>query len=65
MIQTAALVALVLQELNMGSGDKFTVHLIEGCGLGIHFSRFPFSFTINITILIVNISIGFGKGYDE
>lgn len=49
----------------MGSGNRFTCGLNEGCGLGIYVARFPFTVTISINLLFWFVSLGFGRGYDE
>jgi hypothetical protein len=52
----------------MGSGDRIkygVVDPIQGLGLGISVSRFPFTVTVSLHVLCWFISIGFGKGYDE
>jgi hypothetical protein len=49
----------------MGSGDKFSVSVTDGFGLGIYIDRFPHSLSIQINLIKISIYIGFGKGYDE
>lgn len=49
----------------MGSGDKFSVSMIQGFGLGVYITRFPHQLSININLFVINIYIGLGKGYDE
>lgn len=49
----------------MGSGDKFSIHWMQGIGFGFHIDRFPHQVSININLIKVSIYIGFGKGYDE
>jgi hypothetical protein len=49
----------------MGSGDKFSIGITEGWGLGIFFNTFPHQLSIHISLIKIDIYIGLGKGYDE
>jgi hypothetical protein len=49
----------------MGSGDKFSIDIMEGWGFGIFFNTFPHQLSVHISLIKINIYMGFGKGYDE
>ena len=49
----------------MGSGDKFSIDVMEGWGIGIFASSFPHQLSIHINLIKISIYMGFGKGYDE
>lgn len=49
----------------MGSGDKFSFHIINGFGLAVYVDRFPHELSITLTIACFELYFGFGKGYDE
>lgn len=49
----------------MGSGNRFSFGRVDGFGLGVHVSRFPFNVTISLNFLFWFVSLGFGRGYDE
>jgi hypothetical protein len=49
----------------MGSGNRFSAHVIKGFGLGLRFDRFPHEYSFDILFGCFTIYIGIGKGYDE
>lgn len=48
----------------MGSGNRFKFGRLEGFGIGLYVSRFPFALTLTVNLFFWYVSLGLGKPYD-